>query len=196
MFEVRAKGDVVGPLGMDHRRAWGLLRIATWSVFGRLISSTYWPSPRINLGSSRRFTLAPTSLLTGMGVLHFRVFRVLGFQLGRNSRLIFSSSVPFSLPPAGLRPRCADSRCSGRGFRQARDESRPLPAADSAAGAGARKESSLECSNRTEAGDIPKRPPGADGVSPPEPVPRSSKDRRRQPEPQAPCRTSPQRCRA
>src|SRR5437016_11821797 len=29
MFEVRAKGDVVGPLGMNHRRAWGqrLLRI-------------------------------------------------------------------------------------------------------------------------------------------------------------------------
>src|SRR5438445_11790469 len=74
--------------------AWGLLRIATWSVFGRLTSSTYWPSPRINLGSSRRLTLAPTNLLTGMAFLRFRV---LTWIIHRRNRLsLFSALASFA----------------------------------------------------------------------------------------------------
>src|SRR2546426_823049 len=77
--------------------AWGLLRIATWSVFGRLISSTYWPSPRINLGSSRRFTLAPTSLLTGMGGSPFSGFSGLGLSTRSKTPDLFFRLLSHSL---------------------------------------------------------------------------------------------------
>src|SRR3990172_11142401 len=102
---------------------------------GSLTSSTYWPSPRIRLGSSRRLTLAPTSLLTGIASLQFRVpgsaSRVLQLET-RNSRLETASSpsASSSLPPSTPRRRYADIPCSGRDCHREHDESPPPSVAD------------------------------------------------------------------
>src|SRR6266545_3881439 len=114
------------------------------------MSSTYWPRPRIKLGSSRRLIFAPTNLLTGISLPNFWLW-VFDFRLSPKFTpsllLLFG---PLSLLQTGPRPRYARSPCSGRDCRREHGVSPPLSVSDFVSAVDVRTESSLACKSRTE----------------------------------------------